>query len=209
MTTRHRRTPLSVGYRRHVGRRVAARLAIGLVQLPLGLLAGAAAGALVLFLCYPALEDETGADRALIWLLVAGLAGSAAVTGLAVYRILTPPAALRGDLLTVREGRRTRRVHLAAARTVQLDAADRAVVEALDAGRAWHAGDPVPSMTVVGPGPGGATHPVTVPLTSRDGVPLPPDQYVAIAAAFAANPAAADAAAWLRRSAQTRLVPGP
>ncbi|WP_344510591.1 hypothetical protein [Dactylosporangium maewongense] len=43
-------------------------------------------------------------------------------------------------------------------------------------------------------------------ITSRDGVPLPPEQYVALAAAFGANPAAADAVAWLRRSAAARVA---
>ncbi|MEU0555768.1 hypothetical protein [Dactylosporangium sp. NPDC006015] len=52
----------------------------------------------------------------------------------------------------------------------------------------------------------GDTHTVAAPLTSRDGVPLPPEQYVALAAAFGANPAAADAVAWLRRSAAARVA---
>ncbi|MEV4133186.1 hypothetical protein AB0J72_13585 [Dactylosporangium sp. NPDC049742] len=91
-------------------------------------------------------------------------------------------------------------------RLLAREAADRALVDALAGGREWRAGDPVPELTVTGPGPGGGTHTVAAPLTSRDGVPLPPEQYAALAAAFGTNPAAADAVAWLRRSAAARVA---
>lgn len=45
-----------------------------------------------------------------------------------------------------------------------------------------------------------------MPLAGRDGVPLPLEELVALARAFGDNPGAADAAAWLRRSAQTRAA---
>jgi hypothetical protein len=56
------------------------------------------------------------------------------------------------------------------------------------------------------PGPDGGTRSTVVPLAGRDGVPLPLEELVALARAFGDNPGAADAAAWLRRSAQTRAA---